>query len=195
MKNFIPLILLLVAIGCNKIDLSEEIGNGNEEKPEKPVPPPSDGTFISIKDALALAFEDDLYIQGYIVGYVSGNSIKTGAKFSLPYEKRNTNMLLADQPDETDPNLCIAVKLENSGNFATREELNLLDHPEFLKKFIKIDGYLGQYFSKNGITRIFDFELSENENNGEGNSTPDSIQTPDISDEEEYIPEGRSQRI
>ena len=194
MKKFIPLILLLMSIGCNKIDLSEDKDSGNEEKPEKPVPPPSDGTFISIRDALGLAFEDDLYIQGYIVGYVSGNSIKTGAKFSIPSEKRNTNMLLADHPNETDPNLCIAVKLENSGNFATREELNLLDHPEYLKKFIKIDGYLGQYFSKNGITRIFDFELSENENNGEDSSTPDSIQTPDISDEEEYIPEGRNRR-
>ena len=189
MKHALLLLITLILIGCNKIELPEE-ENVLPEEPDIPVVP-TDEEYNSVSEALHSSWNEEYYLQGYIVGYVSGNSIKSGARFCTANDKQTTNILLADRIGETDQKNCIPIKLEKTGKQATRDQLNLYDHPELLKKRIEIKGKLAQYFSRNGIVRIYYYKVSDNEDVNDNYPNTDSIPTPDISDNEELIPEGR----
>ena len=214
-KHLIYLFCILISLtACNKLELPSDKEEDKEENPDVPVVPPSDGDTITVVDALAMNSEDFVLIKGYMVGYVKGTSIKTGAIFDLPnYE--NSNFLMADRPDEVNPEKCIAVKLEKTGKFACREELNLLDHPDFLHKGVIIAGWISKYFGKAGITRIYGCEIfiendennseddnssDNNDNNGnDSNKEPDNENNEDsetdsigIDDNEQIIPDGRN---
>lgn len=80
--------------------------------------------------------QTDVWVAGYIVGYVEGTSYATGAKFGLPAAGANyngANVIIADSPEETDPTKCIPVMCD-------RNAVGLINHPENLgKKF----GFLG----------------------------------------------------
>ena len=188
MKRMVLAMIALTLLACNKIDVEED--TEVIEKPEVPDISQNDSTICTISEALTQPTPSDISIKGYIVGYVKGTSLKTGAQFGIPTEKANTNMLLADSSSNTDYTKCIAVKLEKSGNFATRNELNLYEHPELFKKYIIIHGYLDKYFQKNGITKIFEYQITENKEDG-GNNSHDSIQSPGLIEEGDTIKEGR----
>lgn len=220
MKNFFIYLFctLTILVACDKLELPTDKEEDKEENPDGPVTPPTEGDTISVAEAMTMDTEDFVLIKGYMVGYVKGTSIKTGANFGLP-DYENTNFLLADHPDEVDPGKCIAVKLEKTGKFACRSELNLLDHPEFLRKEIIMEGLISMYFGKPGITRIFyceifiendennedndnssengnngngeDGENSDNEENGENNDTADT-DSIGIDDNEQIVPDGRN---
>ena len=203
MKNIIYYLLLTLSlIGCNKIELPD--GDDNKEKEEDteknenadkhPDHPENDEDFLSISQALATAPEKTVNLQGYMVGYVSGTSIKTSSKFEIPVEKENTNFLLADTPNEEDMSHCLPVKLEKTGKFATREALNMYDHPELYKKFIRITGFLGKYFSRNGITRIGKYEISDKEEDTPKEEDKDQPDTLHIDQHEQVVPDGRCLR-
>ena len=218
-KHFIYLFCALTLLAaCNKLELPTEKEEDKEENSDIPNVPPTEGDTLSVADALAMNSEDFVLIKGYMVGFVKGTSIKTGAVFNLP-DYENTNFLMADHPKETNPEKCIAVKLEKTGKFACREELNLLDHPNFLHNGVIIDGWISKYFGKTGITRIYSCEIfiendensedndnpsendndnngegdkdTDNENNGGGNGATDT-DSIDIDDNEQLVPDGRN---
>jgi hypothetical protein len=181
----------LLCAGCEKIelpgdertadtatetttDVDEETNDTDEEKEadgesttddnDTSNKPTSDNdtadTFVSVGDALRFTGEQEAIVSGYIVGYVAGTSISK-AVFGLPTSGSNTNMLLADTPDETDVTRCMAVRLPTGGALAIRESLNLYDHPEYLHRKIFIDGFLKTYFKKMGIYNIYDYWMEE----------------------------------
>lgn len=83
----------------------------------------------------------DAYVQGYIVGYVKkGASSMNKTIFSAG--DTDTNVVIADSPDENDYNQCIAIDLTTSSNKAkvTRQELSLKNHPENLGRKVIIFG-------------------------------------------------------
>lgn len=209
MKSLLILFFLIGLNGCGKIDLPEEEAPvptvpdrpDNPDTPDTPVTPPAEGDVLTVAQALKAEQDTDYDIEGFIVGYVSGTSLNKGAHFELPEESPNTNMLLADRPEECNPQLCIAVKLEKSGGYATREALNLLDHPELFQKKIRIWGWISNYFGKNGISRIFGYEVknydpdNNNDSGGDDDHKGDNdgeIEPPILDPEEEFVPEGRS---
>lgn len=86
-------------------------------------------------------------ICGYIVGYIPKNyyDIK---KTVFGYKGApQSNIVLADSPDEQDWNNCIAVQLSTSSGEQkdTRDALNLADHPENYKKCFIILGDITDY--------------------------------------------------
>lgn len=92
----------------------------------------------------------DVYACGYIVGYVKGANIKQTV-FGID-KAVETNIVIADSPDETDYNNCIAVQLSTTSDRhrQAREALNLANHPEnYKKQFILFgnitdsNGYMG----------------------------------------------------
>ncbi|MDR0763842.1 MAG: Ig-like domain-containing protein [Bacteroidales bacterium] len=91
--------------------------------------------------------DDSVWVKGYIVGVVkSGTSTVASAsdvEFATPFSS-NTNVLIADDANETDYNKCIAVNLPTAGT--VRSTVNLNTHPENLGATLKVKGKLRKYF-------------------------------------------------
>ncbi|MBM7539844.1 5'-nucleotidase C-terminal domain-containing protein [Amphibacillus cookii] len=97
-----------------------------------------DQEFITVAEAIANN-QGIATVQGYIVGTMTGN-------FDGPFV--NTNMMLADSPDERNMDHILPVQLPNND---IRADLNLVDHPDNLGKHIQITGDLANYFSVPGL--------------------------------------------
>ena len=147
-------VLLVLPTSCEKTllldDDSNEEGtqNGDNETPEEV------GDTLTVAEFLQVEPGNVVTVKGYIVGYLASTSF-SGAVFGLPTETANTNFIMADRPDETNPDHCIAVKL-NAGE--EREALNLLDNPEYLHQYVAVKGLSATYFRRNGITEILAVE-------------------------------------
>lgn len=100
--------------------------------------------YLSVAEAIANNSGKGKTVKGYIVGTAtSGTSYGQSAPFTV-----NTNIGIADSPDEIDSKKILPVQLP-SGNIRTA--LNLVDHPELLKKQVTITGSLEAYFSVPGL--------------------------------------------
>lgn len=209
----IPVLSLAVLGACSKIELPTEGGEDKEESPSISVIEDSD--VLTVAQAIGLPEEMegyDIAVKGYVVGYVNGSSFsEKTACFSLPSEKANTNMLLADRKDETDYRKCFPVMLSvatASSDF--RGELNLYDHPDLFRRIAVVEGQLSTYFRVWGIKKIWDYYFLEEEpNTGEdesdaGEDKPDSgedesddrpvappVDPPVLDDTGQVVPEGR----
>lgn len=103
---------------------------------------------FSVGDVFAGATGSDVWVTGYIVGWVEGAALADGAHFSVPASSAS-NILLAANPEETNVANCIPVQLVSGS--AVRTGLNLKDHPENLGKQVAIKGNLETYFGASGL--------------------------------------------
>lgn len=85
------------------------------------------------------------YVKGYIVGWVDGASIASGSRFDVP-PSPETEVLLADSPNETDPANTLPIQLGDVSNAA-----ELHAHPELLKQEVTFYGSLERYFGTAGM--------------------------------------------
>ena len=106
----------------------------------------------------------DVWVKGYIVGYVDGMSIEEGARFNADGVTSNTNLLIASNANETNVANCMPVQLP-SGDL--RSKLNLKDHPENLGKEITLHGSLEAYFKVAGLKSPTEYILEGEEGGGE----------------------------
>ncbi len=97
----------------------------------------------------------DTYVQGYIVGYVDGQVLSSGARFDLSGTVSNTNILLAASSSEDNVEACIPVQLP-SGN--VRNALSLFAHPENLYHEVILCGSHEKYFGANGMKSITSYQ-------------------------------------
>ena len=97
----------------------------------------------------------DAWIEGYIVGWISGSHYPNGARFSAQ-SAGNTNLLLADSIYENDPAHCIPVQLPT--NSQLRQELNLADNPTNLRRHVKLKGDITGYFNTTGVKNTSVYE-------------------------------------
>lgn len=134
----------------------EEVENNDDYEFLKLLPKDT----VSVATALTYPIDTAVIVRGYIVGYVSGTSMKS-AVFGIPPSKANTNTLLADDPNETDHTLCLPVRLPLGTSLEVRENLNLYDHPENYKRPIVIYGWVKNYLRKTGIYYIYDYKWSD----------------------------------
>jgi hypothetical protein len=97
------------------------------------------------------------WVTGYIVGVIDGEgkNISTESKFDAPYTIK-TNILIADNAEETDFNKCIPVQLPAG---AIRDGLNLVDNAALDGQKVKLYGSLETYFGKPGIKTPSYFEI------------------------------------
>ena len=105
------------------------------------------------------------WVRGYIVGAVKTGvtSITSSASidWNAPFSS-STNVLIADNPNETDYNKCIAVNLPASTPLRT--QVNLADNPGNKGKLLNVKGTLRTYFGIPGLRdatgAASDFELT-----------------------------------
>ena len=127
------------------------------EKTESGDTQPDEPIVGSVSDALA-AYVDGKQIQatvtGYIVGAVNGN-VETGCEFGST--EVATNILIADDADESDYSKCLIVQLPKGD---IRNALNLADNTDNYKKQVKISGSLETYFKAAGLKSVTEYEFT-----------------------------------
>ena len=97
-------------------------------------------------------------VTGYIVGYVDGSSVGD-AGTSCVFDSEGavaTNILIADDPYETDYAKCLAVQLPNN---EIRTALNLQSNPNNYQVKVVIKGSLEKYLSTAGLKDAVSGEL------------------------------------
>ncbi len=117
------------------------------------------------------------YVVGWVEGYIVG-SVKAGTSavnssadidFNAPFSSA-TNVLLADNENETNYMNCVIVNLP--AGTPLRSEVNLLDNPDNFKKKLKVTGVLRTYFGVAGLRDSpgtpNDFELEGGNGGGGG---------------------------
>ncbi|MBC6976092.1 chitobiase/beta-hexosaminidase C-terminal domain-containing protein [Bacillus sp. Xin] len=116
---------------------------------------------LSVNDAIQLFKQQGKskgVVEGYIVGYTESPSkyTKDSAKFG------DTNVAIADSPNETDPEKIMPVQLPKGD---VRTAVNVKDHPENVGKKVQLTGTLELYFSSPGLKSVTAYKFQgETEN-------------------------------
>ncbi len=166
------------------------VAHGTADDPDSPEEPeePEAASKYTVSEAIA-AFANGTsgpaIVTGYIVGTVDGQAYSSGCNFSGTATTQ-TNLLIADNADETDHTKCMPVQLP-SGD--VRSALNLVDNPGHYKKLATLTGSLEKYFGIAGLKSVTAYELS-----GESPEEPEEPETPEEPEEPEEpeTPEGVS---
>ncbi|MBR6936246.1 MAG: OB-fold nucleic acid binding domain-containing protein [Prevotella sp.] len=111
--------------------------------------PQGAGTYespLTVPQAIALAEAEAAWVKGYIVGYVEGQVLSSGAKFEAGGSV-NTNILIAASASETDVNKCMPIQLSRD----YRADFALDANPGMLGKEVIMAGQLTKYFGAAGI--------------------------------------------
>ena len=88
------------------------------------------------------------YVIGYAVGYVDGNGLNEGtATFDIP-SANETEILIADSPNETDWTKCLPVQLPKG---AVREGLDLYANKALFHQQVLLYGSIEKYFGVAGL--------------------------------------------
>jgi len=131
-----------------------ETGNGSEATPYNPT------------QVLAGEGSGTGWIKGYIVGWIEGKSITDGSVFTVPATVAS-NILLATEPNCTDPTKCVPIQLVS--NTDPRKALNLMDNPGNLGAVVSIEGSFEKYFNVNAVKNPTKYILN---GGGSGGDTP-----------------------
>ena len=121
-----------------------------------------EGTVTDAFDAYVDGERLPAVVTGYIVGYVNGSAVGEAGEncvFDADGEEiKNTNILIANEPNETDYTKCLAVQLPNN---EIRTALNLADNANNLNKMVVIKGSLEKYLGIAGLKDLVAGELVE----------------------------------
>lgn len=149
------------------------VAHGKAEATETPDTPetPSETSEYTVAQALAAYVAGEAkpaVVKGYIVGSIDDKSI-SDANFSSAAVLK-TNLLLADNADETDIAKCLAVQLPSG---AVRDALNLVDNPGNYKMYVALTGSIEKYFGVAGLKSVTKYAFD-----GETPETPDTPEEP-----------------
>ncbi len=110
---------------------------------------------LTVSEAIATPTSDTekCYVKGYIVGYVDGQKLEDGAKFTADGCTVESNILIAENANEKDVTKCIPVQL--TANTKHRTSLNLKDNAGVFGKEVVFGGYIQSYFGVNGLKSPF----------------------------------------
>lgn len=124
-------------------------GTGGGEEPDPEVPETGEGskdTPYSVAQAQTNQ-GSSAWVKGYIVGWVNGTSLSSGATFGIPSEAQ-TEILISDDANTTDYSKCMPIQLPAG---ALRTALNLFADASLLKKSVILYGSLETYFGTSGM--------------------------------------------
>lgn len=148
--------LVFVTMSCEKLEIpTRETPVSPEENDNTDttnVDSISDVEAYSIDNIIGREYEreENVFVVGYIVGYLSSNTMKSSVFAAGDVE---SNILMADTPVEKDYRNCIPVQLTTSPILCkqTRDSLNLADNPHMLGKKVRLQGNIDTYMGVKGI--------------------------------------------
>ncbi|HZJ80302.1 MAG TPA: DUF6359 domain-containing protein, partial [Dysgonamonadaceae bacterium] len=101
---------------------------------------------------------DYVWVRGYIVGYKNNSGYDVEFSTTSDDDKIKTNLVIADNKDETDGSKALGVQL--AYNSDARKDLNLLDNSGMYKAEVLLYGTLEKYFSDDeGLKNVSEYEL------------------------------------
>ena len=112
----------------------------------------------------AMTKSGSAWVSGYIVGWVDGMTLSTGANFN-GNSTVATNFLIADSPSETDVNNCMPVQLPSG---SVRTALNLMDNPDNYQKEVLLYGSIEKYFGVAGLKSVSDYVIDGQDDEPQG---------------------------
>ena len=181
---------VIIEEGDDDINVNVDNNEGESEPPIvwEPVPIVHEGTYASpytIAEAQTLGRGQSVWVEGYIVGSVSG-SMKKGSIYTA--EKAvASNILLADAfptGSEYDHLFCMPVELPNGS--IERDDLNLYDIPNNYHRKLRIEGDITQYYKVAGIKNITDYTFGDeddettNDDDNENEEDNEDPKEPDL---------------
>ena len=130
-----------------------KVAHGTAAEPEEP----EEAEEYTVSEALAAftGVAKPAVVKGYVVGTVDGQVYTDGCRFSGSAETM-TNILIADNADETDNANCMPVQLPSG---AVRNALNLVDNPGNYKKLVTLTGSLEKYFGVPGLKTVTKYAI------------------------------------
>lgn len=158
MARIVFLLLLCAFVACDPVIVTEDETPTNPGSLSSVKPSVADSFVLSVEAAIdyySVMGTCDVWVKGYVVGCVAGTSISK-AQFMPPFDIES-NLLIADAPDVTEPSRCLPVTLLNGS--VMRRELNLIDHPSIVGRRLLINGKLDVYFRQAGIKKVYQYEL------------------------------------
>ena len=96
-----------------------------------------------------------VYVKGIIVGWVDGQKYTEGANFNATATSQ-TNILIADAANVTDPAVCVPVQLPAG---SVRSGLNLQQNPDNYKKEVILQGQVLKYFGVPGVKTTKSYQI------------------------------------
>lgn len=123
-------------------------GDGTEAKP-----------FSAADIKSGKAKGNDVYVKGYIVGFVPDKDISE-AKFTADGCEATSNVLIAASADETSVDKVVPVQLPFGD---VRTAINLKDNPNNLKQEVILGGNIENYFGKPGVKSVVWAKIGDKE--------------------------------
>lgn len=169
------LLMSLAFFSCGKIDLQEEgaSGGGGKQPGGGQGPEMVTDSCLTVSQLAEVPNKTEVVVGGYIVGFIPKTSIsKTvfGADDAV-----QTNIVIADSPDETDYHKCAPAQLLADSD--ARECLNLVDNPDLLGTYVYLYGIKDKYYYAPGLKPVLVYEIADPGDDGEGDK-PDT--TPEV---------------
>lgn len=175
LRTYLPLLLFVcmqVFLSCEKLEIpndeyasnTEKEGDTNTEKngeDEGDEPPAIEAYSVSDIRNERFTNTEDVYVVGYIVGYVKTSNMDF-CRFSRGDVE--TNIVIADTPIETLPDKCIPVQLStaNIPCTETRTALNLAKN-DVLGQKVRLQGDIGKYMGTYGLLKARNHTFLEND--------------------------------
>lgn len=135
--------------------------------------PEGDGSFefpYNVAAAIGNNTGTGMWVQGYIVGVRETDVDPFENNFNAPF-RTNSNIMLADEPDETSTSNLLMVQLPIGD---VRDAINLVDNPGNLGEMVKLRGNLAAYFGVPGLRDTYQFWM---EGMPDPDPDPDPVQT------------------
>lgn len=120
---------------------------------------------FSVAAVMAGATGTEVWVKGYIVGWVEGQVLESGAHFDANNVSVASNILISDKPNATSLADAVPVQLPAG---TVRSALNLQNNPGNLGKEVLLKGSLEKYFGTAGIKSVTDFVL-DGQGSNDGN--------------------------
>ena len=102
----------------------------------------------------------DCWVEGYIVGFVKGNSMSSAKLFCKA--DRESNILIASDTVNIYSSDCVPIALQTGSTYlSTRNALNLKDNTGVMRRKVKILGSVSKYMGVAGLRNARDYRFTD----------------------------------
>ena len=141
------------------VGLSASQGGGGTTKPDEPTTGKgTESDPYTVADVMASSSDaTGVWIEGYVVGWISGMTWSTGANFNNTpaADFANTNCILGPTADANSTSNCIPAGIKAG---STRDYLGLGKNPSIYKKHVLVKGDITKYFGQRGVKNISEYK-------------------------------------
>lgn len=137
-----------IAVDTGRVWISENYVYGKERDGS------SKSRALLVSDLPNMIGATGVWVKGYIVG---GDLSSSSALYAPPFTSR-TNFMISDVLNVSSREGCASVELKSG---AVRDDLNLVDHPEYLGRVVYLKGKVVEaYFGLPGIKSVSEYSFN-----------------------------------